>query len=414
MTDKTEITLRSVLNDLGLSISALARALEMSMGSAARLADEGRWPRALHAKDPRPRALGVWLIQNNAKHSHLHALYARAVIDLDEVFMRNEATEARRAARNQKAAEAAIANPQEELMLLEFTPVTAAAKQHFKLPRNPFVDDINSREDVFHSPSLRLVRASMLDAAQTHGFVAVLGESGSGKSTLREELEERIREEDRPITVIKPYVLGMEPDDVRGKRMKVGAIAEAIARELAPSVTLKSSPEARFAQVEGLLRDSCRAGQRHLLVIEEAHRMPVATLRHLKAWMELKDGLRRLIGVCLIGQPELGELLREHRADIREIVQRCEKVWLHPLDKDLEAYLAHKFTRIGVPVADVIAADAYDAMRARLVHRPRGGAPDDVRSICYPLVVNNLTSRALNAAARAGWAKVDAQVVAGC
>jgi hypothetical protein len=62
----------------------------------------------------------------------------------------------------------------------------------------------------------------------------------------------------------------------------------------------------------------------------------------------------------------------------------------------------------------VFAPDAMDAMRARLVHLPRGGKPSDAQSQCYPLVVNNLVARAMNAAAKAGWPTVDAQVVAKC
>jgi type II secretory pathway predicted ATPase ExeA len=53
-------------------------------------------------------------------------------------------------------------------------------------------------------------------------------------------------------------------------------------------------------------------------------------------------------------------------------------------------------------------------MRARLIHLPRGGRPSDARSLCYPLVVNNLVCRSMNAAAAAHWPQVDAQVVKGC
>ena len=65
-------------------------------------------------------------------------------------------------------------------------------------------------------------------------------------------------------------------------------------------------------------------------------------------------------------------------------------------------------------IDDVLAADACDALRARLISLPRGGKPGDARSLCYPLVVNNLVTRAMNAAAAAGWPKVDAQVIGGC
>ncbi len=299
-------------------------------------------------------------------------------------------------------------------MLLRSEPLTAKARRHFQLARSPFTDDITSREDVFTSPSIRSVRATLLDAARHHGFVALIGESGSGKTTLREEFEERIREESLPIVVIKPYILGMEPNEDKGKVMKSSQIGEAIARTIGPSVQLRPSPEARYRQVHELLKDSCAAGRSHLLVIEEAHRLPVATLKHLKNFMELKDGLRRLLGVCLIGQPELQALLSEQRAEIREIVQRCEQIRLEPLDGELEGYLQHKFARMGLRYADIFDEDACDAVRARLVHVPRGGKPSDAYSVCYPLVVNNLVARAMNAAAEAGFEKVTAQVIAAC
>ncbi len=299
-------------------------------------------------------------------------------------------------------------------MLLRNETINPAACKHFKLRRSPFLDDIQSRADVYASANGRNVRAALLQAATAHGFIAVVGQSGSGKSTLREDLEERIREERRPIILIKPYVVAMEPSESRGKPMRAGQIAETIARTLAPNVPLKSSPDARYRQIHELLKASRDAGYTHLLVIEEAHRMPLTTLKHLKNFMELKDGLRRLLGVCLVGQPELRDLLSEQNPEIREIVQRCEQVAMEPLDNELEAYLTHKFERVDMKLADVLEADALDAIRARLISMPRGGRAGDAVSQCYPLVVNNLIARAMNAAALAGWPKVDAQVIAGC
>ncbi len=42
-----------------------------------------------------------------------------------------------------------------------------------------------------------------------------------------------------------------------------------------------------------------------LLVIEEAHGLPTATLKHLKRFFELEDGFKKLLGIVLIGQTEL-------------------------------------------------------------------------------------------------------------
>lgn len=298
-------------------------------------------------------------------------------------------------------------------MLLERINLNADVRRHFGLARSPF-EEPTSRDDVFASAGTRYVRAALMDCATHHGFIAVIGESGSGKTTLREELEERIRDEGLPVLVIKPYTLAMEPNDVKGQQMKSGHIAEALAHALAPSVQLKSSPNARFRQVHELLRDSCRAGVRHLLLIEEAHRLPIATLKHLKGWLELKDGMRRLLGVCLIGQPELADILSEQRREIREVMQRCEKIALRPLDDALEPYLRHIFTRAGAQLADVVTPDGVDALRARLFYQPDRARPDVRESICYPLVVNNLLAKAMQAVAGRGWPKVDAAAVAAC
>ncbi|NCU64620.1 AAA family ATPase [Acidovorax sp. 210-6] len=318
-------------------------------------------------------------------------------------------------------AEAAPVNPnanpatetqEEDSMLLKNETLTPAAREHFKLKRNPFVDDIQSRADVFASQSGRYVRAALWECAQRHGFVAIIGESGSGKTTLREDLQERIREERKPVVLIQPYARARAR--ATGNPMQPTHIEAAMFRALGAGVPRKSNPDDRSAQINALLAGSLTAGYTHLLLIEEAHRLPVDTLKQLKNFMEMKHGMRRLLGVALIGQPELRNLLDERNPEVREIVQRCEQIVMEPLDNDLSGYLTHKFDRAGINVADVLDADAIDAIRARLISVPRGGRISDAVSVCYPLVVNNLVCRALNAAAAVGFPKVDAQVIAGC
>jgi type II secretory pathway predicted ATPase ExeA len=259
---------------------------------------------------------------------------------------------------------------------------------------------------------VRYVRTVLLDAALHHGFVAVTGESGAGKSTLAEDLEQRIIDERRDVIVIRPYVLQMELSDSKGKTLKSGEIARAIIRTLDETAVCKSSPDALMRQLHTMLRDSARSGRRHLLLIEEAHCLPIPTLKHLKRFIELKDGMRRLLGIALIGQTELRMRLHNAGPEVREVTQRCELVELAPLDADVGNYLAHKFARFDLKLSDVFANDAPDAIRARLIHMPRGGKATDAQSICYPLIVNNLVVRAMNAAAEAGYPVVDANVIA--
>lgn len=395
------MALAPLLRTLGISQRTLARQSGLSQTTVSRVA-RGLWP-ARGAAEVRQRVERVL-------RSAAAAVPAAAPAQKENgpgVHHHAEATPAHRAP---------TANPeQEDSMLLQHAALTQQAREHFGLPRNPFLDDVQTPEDVFQTPSIRYVRRALLDCALHHGFMAVVGESGAGKSTLARDLEERIFAEGRDIAIIRPFVLAMEENDSKGKTLKSSQIAEAVMRALDPTATVKSSPEARFAQVEAALKASARAGRRHLLLIEEAHCMPVATLKHLKRWVELTERMRRLIGVALIAQPELKERFAHAGPELREVAQRCELVELPPLDNEVEGYLRHKFARFDLAYEKVFAPDAADAIRARLVHVPRGGNPArDARSTCYPLVVNNLVSRAMNEAARVGYPVVDAQVIAGC
>ena len=397
--------LSGLLADLELSQREFARGTGMSLASANVLVKTGQFParkaRTLHAQAIQ------FLACRGASSAQIHAL--RTPENQLAAEVSNTA-----AAAPCNTGKAGLATTEGEQMLLQNESLTQGARHHFGLPRNPFVDDVQTPDDVFQSPSVRYARAALTDCAQHHGFMALVGESGAGKSTLAEDLEERIRQQAREIVVIRPYVLAMEGDDIKGKTLKSGAIAEAIINALDPHAKPRIAAQARFRQVHDLLRSSAQSGRRHLLLIEEAHNLPVATLKHLKRFLELKDGMRRLLGIALIGQPELRRRLSAQNAEVREVAQRCEIVELEPLNADLENYLRHKFARFGLQYEQVFSADAADAIRARLIYLPRGGKAHDATSICYPLVVNNLVCRAMNAAAAVGSPVVDANVIAGC
>lgn len=394
------LKLKLLLPELGINQSDLARSADVSAATVAQLANHGIWPR------------------NQARRRELRAAIVRALqaagatpAQVDTAF--EEWPLSRTNATGADAPETTQEN-EDDHMLLRSETLSPDAREHFGLSRSPFIDDVNALDDVFASAATRRARAALMDCALNQGFVALVGESGSGKTTLREELEERIRIENRSVVIIKPYVMEMEKSERKGKPMWAGQVSEAIIHTLDPGTSIRSSTQARNNQVHRLLAESERAGYSNLLIIEEAHRLPVSTLRALKGYMELKTGLRRLLGVVLIGQPELDNTLNDKDPAVREIVQRCERREMLPLDDDLPLYLAHKFGRVGTKIADVMDEAAVDAIRARLIRRPRGGSMVEARSICYPLVVNNLMVRAMNAAASVAMPRVTADVIAGC
>ncbi|MDO5623804.1 MAG: AAA family ATPase [Pseudomonadota bacterium] len=393
--------LAPVLAAHGISQRQLARAAGLSVAAVNAIAARGQWPKRGTAA---ARAAVLAALRRAGASTHeLRALALPAPQEVGPAGL--PPGEAVSPETNQ--------DKENESMLHRET-ITPAARQAFGLPRSLLaLDDVQCAEDVFSTPHTRYVRAALLDAALHAGFAAVLGESGSGKTTLAEDLQERLEQEQRKVIVIKPYP--RQPRRGGGKVLQPGQIEAALLRALALGATRASDPDDRTAQIHELLKSSRASGYAHLLLMEEAHRLPVDTLKQLKNFMELKDRRRRLLGVVLIGQArEMRALLNDRDPEVREIVQRCEQITLGALDADLGDYVAHKLARAGVKLADVLAADAVEAIRARLISVPRGGKASDAISVCHPLAVNNLLARAFNAAAAVGYAKVDAQVVAGC
>jgi type II secretory pathway predicted ATPase ExeA len=286
--------------------------------------------------------------------------------------------------------------------LKEVVMLTATARKSFALFRDPFTDDVQGADDVFLSAEYRYVCETMYNTAKHGGFLAVVGESGAGKTTLRRDLIDRINRERGKIVIVQPKIID------KG-RLTAGLICEAIVRDLSqqkPRQTL----EGKARQVEEILIGSCRTGNSHVLVIEEAQDLPVSTLKYLKRFWELEDGFKKLLAIILVGQPELKAKLDERQNyAAREVIRRCEVVELPPLDDHLEEYLNLKFKRIGKSARDIFEKDAFDAIRAKLTLKRRGG--DGSLSLLYPLVVNNLVVKAINAAAEIGAKKISADII---
>lgn len=287
--------------------------------------------------------------------------------------------------------------------------LSAQAKRHFSLFRDPFVDDVQGPEDLFLSADQRYVREAMYQASKVGGwFIAVVGESGSGKTTLRRETIDRIGREGLPVAVIQPKSFDKAA-------LKSAHICQAILADVKPNEHAKRSLEALARQVERALTESGRSGQSHVLIIEEAHDLSIQTLKYLKRFWEMEDGFKKLLSIVLIGQPELKEKLNERQYfEAREVIRRCEVVELLPLDNQLGDYLALKFKRLGRAVADVLDDSACDAIRARLTLVGRGPQRNQTVSMTYPLVVNNVVTKAMNHAAEVGAPKVTADIVKGC
>lgn len=276
-----------------------------------------------------------------------------------------------------------------------------STKKHFGLFRDPFQNDVLSGDDVFLPLNYREIREAMLWSARNGSLIAVVGESGAGKSVLMRDVIESIHaDSDQQILAIQPQIIDKT-------RLTSGMITEAIIYDLLPDAKIRRTSEGKERQAQTLLRDSHKAGKRHVLVIEEAHDLSIHTLKLLKRFWEIVEGHRHLLGIILVGQPELQTKLDNYKYEARELINRLEIATLEPLGRELENYLAMKFQRINKPMADILAPDACDALRLKL-QRQIG---KDRISLLYPLRVNVEITRAMNKAADLGMPLVDSAVI---
>lgn len=381
------LVLKQTLVDLKLSQRELAQHLELSDAAVAQMLNHNKWPKSVSQEALKKQILTFI----NSSDEGVFLEHKKGGTPSDDDAARSEAP---------------TDDTKEKDMLLRKHNLTPEAKQHFRIFRSPF-EDPRSAEEVYMSRDARYVRENMRQIAKHGGFCAIVGESGAGKTTLKRDLAQWARDVQQDVVIIEPSVLGMEDNDIKGKTLKSTHIAEAILHAVAPGQRVYRSSEARFRQVGEALRESHRAGHRHVLVIEEAHCLSVHTLKHLKRFVELEDGFEKLISVVLVGQPELADKLDPRNPRLREVAQRCEIIYLNPLNNELEAYLAQRFEQVGMELNNIISPDAISALRMRLSSR------DGSRSFLFPLVIHNVLTAALNEAARLGIPMLTPDVIEG-
>ena len=284
--------------------------------------------------------------------------------------------------------------------LKEAEMLTPTTMKHFRMFRNPFMDDVQNASDVFMSESHSYAHAAMVDAAHTAGFVAVCAECGAGKSTIKRKLIDELNDEG-DVRIIEPQII--DKGDLTASH-----ILDSIILDLDPSARPNANKETKPRQVKNALLASYRNGMRHVILIEEAHDISVPMMKQLKRLWEIQDGYRKVIGIVLIGQTELQmRLNRNTHPEMREVILRCLIATLDPLGKaDCESYIKVKFGRVGKENSEIMSDGCIDAIMDRLTSR-------NGISSAYPLYINNLLVKSMNIAAQIGAPIVTPEIIQG-
>ncbi len=191
---------------------------------------------------------------------------------------------------------------------------------HFGLSEAPF--RITPHTDFFFDGANRGATLDALIYAVTHdeGIVKVSGEVGSGKTMLCRVLMERLPEN---VTIIYLANPSLSRDD----------ILYAIADELRLNVPDSARNSVVMRALQDHLIKSFGEGRQVVVLIDEAHAMPVETLEEIRLLSNLEANRNKLLQLVLFGQPELNDILA--RPDMRQLKERItHNFGLEPLVRD--------------------------------------------------------------------------------
>jgi len=216
---------------------------------------------------------------------------------------------------------------------------------HFGLNEPPF--RITPHTDFFFDGANRGATLDALIYAITHdeGIVKVSGEVGSGKTMLCRVLMERLPDH---VTIIYLANPSLSRDD----------ILYAIADELRLDVPENTRSSAVMRALQDHLIQSFGEGRQVVVLIDEAHAMPVETLEEIRLLSNLESNRSKLLQLVLFGQPELNDILA--RPDMRQLKERItHNFGLEPLVReDIAQYLDFRMRAAGYRGPSVFSAAA--------------------------------------------------------
>jgi type II secretory pathway predicted ATPase ExeA len=201
---------------------------------------------------------------------------------------------------------------------------------HFGLERAPF--SITPDPRFFFPGAGRgdLLRAIEYSVRNQEGIVVVTGEVGSGKTMLCRKLLDALPPDLESIYLANPSLRRRE-------------ITAALLRDLGGGQ--RPDPLDALQQV---LISRHMAGRRVMLVVDEAHVMPYESLEQIRLLSNLETGRHKLLQIVLFGQPELDDVLLDHR--MRALRDRVvERFTLRQLERTAAGdYLGYRMRVAGL------------------------------------------------------------------
>ena len=218
--------------------------------------------------------------------------------------------------------------------------------EHFGLDSPPF--KITPATDFFFSGANRgeILDALIYAITESEGIIKVTGEVGSGKTMLCRMLLERLPQQVENIYLANPSL---------SREEMLYAIADGLGLNMEGQRV-----NVIMQALQNLLEQKAAGGKRVVVLVDEAHAMPLDTLEELRLLYNLQVGDHKLLQIVLFGQPELNEKLNQ--PNMRQLKDRIvHHFTMLPLSKAaIESYLMFRMRAAGYRGSSVFSAAAIN------------------------------------------------------
>lgn len=235
--------------------------------------------------------------------------------------------------------------------------------QHFELKERPFTL-LPDPDFLFWSPAHQ--RAfTMLEYGTLTGapITLITGEVGAGKTTLLHHFLKNLDEN---------FKVGMV-SNAHGSR---GELLRWVLMSLDQPASEAATYVDLFDQFQEYLISEYAAGNRVILIFDEAQNLSQESLEELRMFTNINANKDELLQLVLVGQPELREIVQQ--PELRQFAQRVASSFhLNTMDESTTlAYIGHRLKKAGAP------RNLFTESASKLVHKNTHGVPRLVNQLC--------------------------------
>ncbi|MGB3647612.1 MAG: AAA family ATPase [Desulfobulbales bacterium] len=213
--------------------------------------------------------------------------------------------------------------------------------------------------------------------SQGDGFVEVTGEVGTGKTTLC-----RVFLENLDKSIHAAYIFNPKLDALQ----LLKAINDEFGIDSEPDNT-----KDLIDRLNAFLIEKKGAGQKALVLIDEAQNLSLEVLEQLRLLSNLETTQEKLLQIILVGQPELRDMLASHQ--LRQLGQRITiNSQLSPLTYvETKDYIRHRITLASHRAGPPFAKASYNA-----IYKYSQGIPRLINIACDRALLNAFSRNSFN------------------